>query len=258
MLRRVLAPCLALVIFIAAWEVIRVAFGLPWIVLPPLADVIDAGLHEPRFFEHSLVTVGEAFVGFVVGNVVAISAAILMLRWRSVETGLMPYAIALKTTPVVAVAPILILWFGGGWLSKAAASASVCFFPTLINLVRGLRVVDAPEFRDYVDLFGCWRASWWQTLWRLRAPFAIPLFFSGLKISASLALVGAIVGEFIAADRGIGYLIVIYSRRLETASMFAAVFASTLLGVIWFYLIVLIERRLSRRFGTLASKEDLL
>jgi NitT/TauT family transport system permease protein len=184
--------------------------------------------------------------------------AILILKWRPLEASVLPYAIALKTTPVVAIAPILILWFGGGWFSKVVAAASVCFFPTLIALVRGFRLVDARESQDYRDLFRSWGVGWWQTLVNLRAPFALPLFFSALKVSSSLALVGAIVGEFIAANVGLGYLVVIYSRRLETASMFAAVFASTALGVIFFYAIVFCERLLSKRFGTLTSAEELL
>jgi NitT/TauT family transport system permease protein len=227
-------------------------------VLPPLKDVASAMLHEPRFFTHCAVTFGEALVGFVVGNSIALIVAAFIVRWRSLEASLMPYAIALKTTPVVAIAPILIIWFGGGWLAKAVAAASVCFFPTLVNAVRGLRLVDAPEYKEYSDLFACWGIGWWKTLWHLRAPFALPLIFSAFKVSSSLALVGAIVGEFIAADVGLGYLVVIYSRRLETASMFAAVFASTAIGVLWFYATVLIERQLSKRFGTLTAKDELL
>lgn len=258
MKQKYLGPLIIFAVILSFWELVRVAFRLPEIILPPLTAIALAVVSEPRFFTHCFVTLCEAIVGFIIGNVVAILVSVLILRWRSLEAALMPYAIALKTTPVAAIAPILILWFGGGWLSKAAAAASVCFFPTLVNLVRGLRMMDAGEYQEYRELFACWGISWWKTLLHLRGPFALPLFFSALKMSSSLALVGAIVGEFIAADVGIGYLVVVYSRRLETASMFAAVFSSTILGVLWFYVIVLCERRLSKRFGTLASREELL
>jgi NitT/TauT family transport system permease protein len=218
-------------------------------------DVLSAAIHEPRFPLHLAVTTGEAAVGFVAGNLLAALAALAFLRWSAAEKALMPYAIALKTTPIVAIAPILLLWLGGGWISKASAAGLVCFFPMLVNMTRGLRIVDAPEHREYRDLFATWRVSWWATVTNLRLPFAMPLVFSALKVSASLAMVGAIVAEFIAADRGIGYLIVIYSRRLETASMFAAIFASTLLSVAWFYLIVFVERRYARHFGQLSNSE---
>ncbi len=255
---RFLLPIVTLAIVVGLWELVRVTFRLTEIVLPPIKDVVLSPGSEPRFALHCLVTVGEAMVGFIIGNAVAIITAVAIVRWKSLESSLMPYAIALKTTPVAAVAPILILWLGGGWFSKAAAAATVCFFPTLVSLVRGLRIVDAREHQDYKDLFRAWHVGWWQTLLHLRAPLALPLFFSALKISSSLALVGAIVAEFISADIGLGYLVVIYSRRLETAQMFSAVFASTLLGVLWFYGIVAVERTLHTRFASLTSAEEIL
>jgi NitT/TauT family transport system permease protein len=253
-----LGPIFLFVAILSFWEAVRVVFKLPVIILPPLTDVIKALANEPRFLTHCLLSLSEAAAGFLIGNIIAIAVAILILKWKSLEGTLMFYAIAVKTTPIIAVAPILIIWFGGGWMSKAVAAATVCFFPTMISLVRGLRLVDGRDYQEYADLFRSWHVGWFNTLLHLRAPFALPLFFSALKVSSSLALVGAIVGEFIAADMGLGYLIVVHSRRLETAEMFAAIFASTIMGILWFYLIVVFERRLSKRFGTLTSERELL
>ncbi|HYD25208.1 MAG TPA: ABC transporter permease subunit [Croceibacterium sp.] len=204
-------------------------------------------MHEPRFAFHVLVTLREAFVGFVLGNALAFMAAVAMVRWRFLETSIMPYAIALKTTPVAALAPILILWLGGGWQANAAAAAAVAFFPTLVSLVRGLRLVDAPDHREFRDLFASWGVGWIKTLIYLRLPFSTPLLFSALKVSSSLALVGAMVGEFISANAGLGYLVVRYSRQLDTAHMFSAVIVSALVGVIWYYLVEAAELLFSRR-----------
>jgi NitT/TauT family transport system permease protein len=256
MRRRWQGPLLTLVLLLVLWESIRRVFSVPEILLPSVSSVLEALRSEPRFLMHCAVTLSEAVAGFLVGNLLAVVTAVVVLRWPRTEGSLMPYAIALKTTPIAAIAPILVLWFGGAWASKAAASAAVCFFPSLVGLVRGLRLVDARDYQDYRDLFACWGVGWWNTLLHLRGPFALPLFFASLKVSSSLALVGAVVGEFIAADAGIGYLVVIHSRRLETPQMFAAVFVSAALGVAWFYLIAASERLLSRRFGTLASAEE--
>lgn len=250
-------PVLSLIAVIVLWEAVRAIFNFPEVILPPLKAVGAAAFQEPRFFTHCMTTLGEAFIGFLIGNIVAVGLACLFLKLPAAERGLMPYAIALKTTPVVAIAPILILWFGAGWISKAAAASFVCFFPTLVNITRGLRLVDAPEYREYKDMFATWGSTWKATLLHLRLPFSLPLLFSALKVSASLAMVGAIVGEFIAADRGIGYLIVIYSRRLETPSMFAAIFASTFISIVWFYAIVIVEHRFARRFGTLTTNREI-
>ena len=255
---RIIPPILFLFALILTYEGIRRGFSLPEIILPAPWEVLRAMSSEPRLGLHLSVTFGEAMAGFLVGNVLAIIAAIAFVRWPAVEHGLLPYALSLKTTPIVAIAPILIIWFGGGWASKAVAAASVCFFPTLLNATRGLRLIETPDYRDLWDLFRSWSVGWWRTLFYLRFPLSLPYIFAALKVSASLALVGAVVAEFVAADKGLGFLIVIYSRRLETASMFGIVIISALLSLAWFYAIVILERLCARRFHSLISREELL
>jgi NitT/TauT family transport system permease protein len=207
----------------------------------------------PDLAYHLGITAAEAGAGFLLGNLSAVLVAICIIRWPRLEPAVVPYAIALKTTPVAAFVPILLIWLGAGFSSKVVAAASVCFFPVLINGVRGLRSVD----QDYLDLFETWKAGWLRTLLYLRLPSALPYFFAALKLSSSLALVGAVVAEFVAADAGLGFLIVIFSRRLDTPELFATILVCTAFGVSWFLLIVWIERLLAQRYGFLAKKGEL-
>jgi NitT/TauT family transport system permease protein len=253
-MKRFLAPLFALVIVAAIWELVRHLASLPPIILPSLHTVFSKVWTIRDLYYHLGVTAAEAGTGFLLGNAVAIAIAIGIIRWPQLESGIVPYAIALKTTPVAAFVPILLLWLGAGFGSKAVAAASVCFFPVLINGVRGLRAVD----QDYLDLFKTWRAGWWQTLLYLRLPSSLPYVFAAIKLSSSLALVGAVVAEFVAGDSGLGFLIVRFSRSLDTPEMFATIFVCTALGVTWFLLIVLFERLLARRYGFLVKKGELV
>jgi len=252
-MKRIWPPVLALVIAGMAWEVVRQLASLPPVILPPLRSVFSEAFAIRDLGHHLCVTAAEAGMGFLLGNFAALITAIAIIRWPRLEHAIFPYAIGLKTTPVAAIAPILLIWLGAGFSYKVAAAASVCFFPILINGVRGLR---SPE-QDYLDLFQTWRAGWWQMLLYLRLPTALPYLFAALKLSSSLALVGAVVAEYIAADAGLGFLIVVFSRRLDTPELFATIFVCTLLGVASFLLIVFIERLLGRRYKFLIRKGEL-
>jgi NitT/TauT family transport system permease protein len=158
---------------------------------------------------------------------------------RTLEQGLFPIAIAIKTTPLVAIAPLLVLWMGTGLWSKVAAAALICFFPVLVNTVKGLKAADA----EYFELFKSMNASRWKEFRKLRLPFCMPYLFAALKISSSLAVVGAIVGEFVGASSGLGYLILVSSSHLDTPILFTAIFASALTGIAMFHAINWIEAR---------------
>ena len=136
------------------------------------------------------------------------------------------------------MAPLLVLWFGTGITSKIVASAIVCFFPILVNTIKGLKSVD----KDYLDLLKSFSAKKYQIFIKLRLPNSLPYIFSALKISTGLAVVGAIVGEFVGAKEGIGFIILTSTYHLETVRMFAAIIMSALGGILFFYLINLIEK----------------
>lgn len=220
------------------WELAVRVFAVPAYLLPPpsaIVQVIDRDL-----LGHFAVTLCEALSGFGLASASAFAVALLFVRSPLLERGLFPLAITLKTTPLVAIAPLLVLWMGTGWWSKIVAAALICFFPVLVNTVKGLRAADP----DYFDLLRSLKASRGQEFRKLRIPYCMPYLFSALKISSSLAIVGAIVGEFVGATRGLGYLIMISSSHLETDVLFSAILAAALAGIVLFHALGWVERRL--------------
>ncbi len=235
-----LAPAVAFVAILIAWEFTVRALEVPQYLLPaPSAIVIDfiVNIHTLAF--HTGITLWEAFLGFALANAIGVLVAIVFAHSSTLEKGLYPYAIALKTTPIIAMAPLLLLWFGNGISSKVAAAALIAFFPAIVNTTKGLKAVDT----EALDLLRSLSATKWQIFTKLRLPNALPYIFSALKISTSLAVVGAIVGEFVGANRGIGYLILVNSYHLEIVKMFSAVIAAALAGILFFWVVVLLEKR---------------
>lgn len=226
---------------ILVWEASVRVLAIPAYLLPaPSVIAHTVGTNAGSLSVHMLVTMVEAVAGFCVANVLGFLVAVVFAHSRPVEKAIYPYAIALKTTPIVAMAPLLVLWLGTGLLSKVAAAAVICFFPMLVNATRGLRRID----EEALDLFRSLAATGTQIFFKLRLPTSLPYVFSALKISTSLAVVGAVVGEFVGAQRGLGYLILVSSYHLETDVMFAAVIAAALGGVIFFGVISVLEKLL--------------
>jgi NitT/TauT family transport system permease protein len=237
MMLRFRTPILFGLLLLAAWQGLVMATGIPEYLLPsPTAILADVD----RTLALQLgVTFLEAAIGFLIASVLAFVCAVLFVRFHTLEEGLFPIAIAIKTTPIVAIAPLLVIWLGTGWWSKIVAAILICFFPVLVNTVKGLKAADA----EYRELFQTLGASGAQEFRKLRIPYCLPYLFSALKISSSLAIVGAIVGEFVGATQGLGYLIMVSSAHLETATLFAAIAAAALAGITMFYIIGAIERR---------------
>jgi NitT/TauT family transport system permease protein len=238
MMARALLPLVFGSIMLAAWQAVVVIGHVPEYLLPAPTAILAT-------FDQSLamalaVTFVEALCGFLIGSVLAFVVATLFARFQALEQGLFPIAIAVKTTPIVAIAPLLVIWLGTGWWSKIAAAILICFFPVLVNTVKGLKAADV----EYRELFETLEATPAQQFRKLRIPFSLPYLFSALKISSSLAVVGAIVGEFVGATKGLGYLIIISSAHLETATVFSAIFAAAFAGIAMFYAISFVERRL--------------
>jgi NitT/TauT family transport system permease protein len=215
------------------WQALVVGLGIPEYLLP--APLVIVTTIEKSLLIEIGYTAGEALCGFIIASALAFAGAVLFVRYRTIEQGLFPLAITLKTTPIVAIAPLLVLWLGTGWWSKVAAAVLIAFFPVLVNTVKGLK---APE-ADFQDLFATMRAEPAQVFRKLRVPYCLPYFFSALKISSSLA----IVGEFVGAEHGLGYLIVISSAHLETPTVFQAIGAAAMIGIAMFYVLEFIEKR---------------
>ncbi|MGA7325123.1 MAG: ABC transporter permease [Rhodomicrobium sp.] len=231
-----LVPALFGVILLSVWEGGVRFFGVPEYLLP--APTVILATVDRDLFVQLAVTFSEALMGFAIASILAFVAALVFVRFRTIEQGFFPIAIGIKTTPLVAMAPLLVLWQGTGWWSKITAASLICFFPVLVNSVKGLKAADA----EYFELFKSMGAYRSQEFGKLRVPYCLPYLFSALKISSSLAVVGAIVGEFVGATKGLGYLIMLSSAHLETPTLFSAILASAAAGIVLFYMISAVER----------------
>ena len=238
MMSRALPPLVFGVLLLATWQAVVTFEHIPEYLLPSPTAIIETV--DRSLAVSFAVTFIEALTGFLIASGLAFVIAVIFVRFHTLEEGLFPIAIAAKTTPIVAIAPLLVIWLGTGWWSKIVAAILICFFPVLVNTVKGLKAADL----EYRELFETLEASRAQEFRKLRIPFCLPYLFSALKISSSLAVVGAIVGEFVGATQGLGYLIVISSAHLETATLFSAVFAAALGGIAMFYVIGWTERKL--------------
>jgi NitT/TauT family transport system permease protein len=229
-------PILFGIAVLAVWQFAVTAMGIPEYLLP--APTVIAASFDRSLAWQLAITFAEALLGFLIASTGAFVCAILFVRFKTIEDGLFPVAIALKTTPIVAIAPLLVIWLGTGWSSKIAAAVLISFFPVLVNATKGLKAADA-EYRELFQTLGSSRA---QEFRKLRIPYCLPYLFSALKISSSLAVVGAIVGEFVGATQGLGYLIIVSSSHLETPTVFASISAAAAAGITMFYIIGAIER----------------
>lgn len=238
-LARISPSLLVLVAFLVIWELIVLAFEIPGYLLPPPTAIVRAMWENAGSFSYHLsVTLLEAVLGFIVANAVGFGVGLLFAQSMVAERAMMPYAILLKTTPIIALAPLLVLWFGIGLLSKVVTAALISFFPIVVSATNGLRSVP----QEAVDLLASLSASPWQVFRFMRFPYSLPYLFAALKISSSLSVVGAVVGEFVGANKGLGYVILVSSYHLETSKMFAAIVLLGIAGIAFYWSISWLER----------------
>lgn len=241
--RRLIFLPVSFILALLAWELVVQLGDFPPFILPPPSLVWDRLIQvmlDGSLLRHTLVTLSEVIVGLVLGVCVATSLGYALAKWPAVERLLSPYVVASQSVPIVAIAPLLVIWFGPGSLSKVLICALIVFFPVLVNTVVGLHSV--PE--DLRDLMRSLRATRWQTFRLLEAPAALPVFLGGLRIGATLAVIGAVVGEFVGADRGLGFLINRARGQYDTALVFVALVALVLMALGLYGLVILLERRL--------------
>ena len=233
---------LSLVLMIAFWELITRFSNFPAFILPTPELVLlrfGKALGDKSLFLHSTITLGEVLAGLFLGVGIATSLGYLLAKSPVFERLLAPYIVASQSIPVVAIAPLLIIWFGPGLFSKILISALIVFFPVLINTIVGIRSV--PE--DLYDLMRSLQASRWQTFRFLEVPAALPVFLGGLRIGATLSVIGAVVGEFVGSDRGLGFLINVARGQYDTALVFVAVFALIIMAMALYSMVVVLETR---------------
>jgi len=254
LVRSVLPPVAALAVMLALWEGTVRALGIPAFLLPPPSAVFASGVHDAReLAASSWVTAKAALLGFGLSALAGALAAIVLSSSRLLERALYPYTLFLQTVPIVAVAPLLVLWFGPGQRAVAASAFIVSVFPVIANTLSGLRSVE-PALRDLFRLYGARRLA---TLLKLELPSALPHIFTGLRIASGLAVIGAIVGEFVAGfsegTAGLGILVLAAYRQLRTDLMFAAVLCAAALGIVLFGTVSLLGTRMLRRWHPSAS-----
>ncbi|WNZ64850.1 ABC transporter permease [Myxococcus sp. MxC21-1] len=248
-LRAAVPPLVALVVLLTLWEgTVRLLEVPRWLVPPPSA-IGAVGAQEASSLLGAAITTGRsALVGFGLSAVLGVLVAVLLASSRMVERALYPYTLFLQTVPIVAIAPLLVLWFGPGPRAVAVSSFIVSLFPVIANTLTGLRSVE-PSLRDMFRLYGARRLA---TLWKLELPAAMPHLFTGLRIASGLAVIGAIVGEFVAGfsegSAGLGILVLSAYRQLRTDLLFAAVLAASGLGLVLFGVVSLTGARLLRRW----------
>jgi NitT/TauT family transport system permease protein len=253
-LRSALPPVIALVAILAVWEGLVRALGVQAFLLPPPSAVLTAAVHDGwELAASAWVTAEAALIGFGLSALMGILVAVVLASSRMLERALYPYTLFLQTVPIVAVAPLLVLWFGPGQRAVAASAFIVSVFPVIANTLSGLRSVE-PALRDMFRLYGARRLA---TLFKLELPGALPNIFTGLRIASGLAVIGAIVGEFVAGfsegAAGLGILVLAAYRQLRTDLMFAAVLCASGLGIVLFGAVSLAGTRLLRRWHPSAS-----
>jgi NitT/TauT family transport system permease protein len=245
----VLPPIGALVVGIALWQLIISAFGLPGYMLPSPATMLSTLGHDAgTMAEPTLVTLQEAYLGFLIAGVVGVLSALVMARWRLMERSLYPYLILLQTIPVVAIAPLFVVWLGPGLATNTLVAAMIALFPVAANTLQGLKSTD----RNLVQLYTMAGAPPRVRLLFLRLPGALPSILTGLRVAAGASVIGAIVGEFVAGvgggQGGLGYVITQSAVQLRTPQLFLAVLAASVVSLVLFAAVVLIERLLLHRW----------
>jgi NitT/TauT family transport system permease protein len=237
-----LLPVLALLAgILVAWDWAVRLFRVPAFIVPTPLAVAERLAGDPLFFgREGLVTLGEALGGLAIGGILALAAGLLMARWRWLERALLPVAVVAKVTPVVVVAPLFVLWFGFGIWPRLLIAALLAFFPILVGAVSGLRAAP-PAARD---VFLTLDAGLVEEALRLRLPAALPQLFSALKVAATLALLGAVVAEWVGGDRGLGRAVLLANSNLDTTTALAGVATIAALGLGLIGLLTLLERRL--------------
>jgi NitT/TauT family transport system permease protein len=232
---RVAAPAVLGVLILLAWQVVCRTFSVPAYLVPAPSDIAETLVADgPILIAALMVTLKITFFAFLLSVLLGVAAAFVFVQSRLLEVSLFPYAIILQVTPIVAIAPLIIIWVKAPVPAMVICATMVAVFPIISNTILGLRSVNP----GLVNLFKLNKATRWQTLARLRVPSALPYFFGGLRISSGLALIGAVVAEFVAGtggtSSGLAYQILQSGFQLNIPRLFAALFLITVTGILLF------------------------
>jgi len=243
LLRRLGLPFVVGAALIVLWDVVVRVFAIPAFVIPTPLSVWQALVKDhAMLLDNAVPTIVESLGGFLLGNVVAIAAAVAFVHSRALERALYPVAVAVRTLPIVAIAPILVLMLGNGYAPKIAIAALITFFPTLVNMVEGLEAADAQA----MELMHVLSASRTETFRYVRWPSSLPYLFSAMRIASTSSVLGALVAEWIGTNKGLGYLIVLTTYDFRTALLYAAMAVTSVVALAFFFLVSVLEWLLVR------------
>lgn len=248
---RVVGPAILLTLGVLIWEIAVRLRDTPTWFLPAPSRIASTLWHERSLLaDNAWVTLQEVVVGFAIAVILGVGLAILINASQLLEWTIYPLVIASQAIPLIALAPLLLVWFGYGAGPKITITALIAFFPIVVGTVDGLRSAD----RETLDLLRTFGADRWTRFRMVRVPSALPSFFSGAKIGVSVAVIGAVFGEYVGADAGLGYLMNISAPKLQTSLVFAAIVVLAVMAVLLFAIVALIERRVLRwrRYTTVA------
>jgi NitT/TauT family transport system permease protein len=236
-----LIPFVGVFAFLLAWEIIVRVLKVPLYLLPPPSDVVVTFVDNfQKLLYHGWITTYEMLLGYLLAVGIGIPLAVAITSSQRFDNFVMPTMLFFQVVPKVAIAPLFLVWFGVGVLPKVLVAFLISFFPIVIDAAVGLRSMSS-EMRDLARSMGATRM---QIFRDFRLPTSLPYLFSGLKVAATLAVAGAVVGEFVGADKGLGYLLLVTNSNMETSLMFATIVALTFIGLAFFYIVEFIEKLL--------------
>jgi len=229
-----------IILILVIWEAACRGFDLPDFILPMPSRIISVAVFQaPMLLPHAATTAMEVLVGILLSLMVAVPLAMIMFARPAVENAIAPFLVASQAVPVFAIAPLLVIWLGYGIASKVLMAAVIIFFPITVSLLEGFKSCDA-EFRILFQLMG---AGFWKTMRLLYWPWALPHFFAGLKVGVSVATIGAVIGEWVGAQQGLGYLMIQANARLKVDLVFAAILWLSVMGVSLWVLVGYLEKK---------------
>jgi len=253
----VVYPVAVVLAVLFLWEAGTRLFEVPLFLLPPPSLIAQSTMaNASLLLVHGWVTTVEIVLGFLLSIVIGIPLALAIFLWPPFSRSIFPLLVSSQAMPKVAVAPLLLVWFGFGLLPKVLIAFLIAFFPIVINTAVGLASIET----DKIDLARSMGFGPTATFFKIRLPNALPAIFGGFKISITLAVVGAVVGEFVGGDAGLGYLLMVANGSMDTALLFAGLLALTVLGVVLFLLVEVAERLAVPRhiiFGAAGARESL-
>jgi NitT/TauT family transport system permease protein len=231
-----------LVLFLAAWQWGPGLLGVPTFIVPPLSMVAREFVFAwqvDHLLLHTFVTIGEVLAGFILGSLLGALFGYLLGMSPTAEVALSPYILALQIAPKVAFAPLFILWMGFTVYPKILVAILIVFFPVMVNVLTAVRTVDP----DLINLARAFKATRAQIFWKIEFPTSMPPMFAGLRIGATLAVVGVVVGELVGGNVGLGYLLTFGEGQADTPLVFVSIVMLTFVGAIAYLAVILIERR---------------